>query len=44
MGFQIPGTLDKFLTKFQEVHTKLKKIFLKFRDIIGIPGDLGTLM
>jgi hypothetical protein len=31
MGFQIPGTLDKFLTKFQEVLTKLKKTFKKFR-------------
>jgi hypothetical protein len=25
--FKIPGTLDKFLTKFQEVPKKLKKIF-----------------
>jgi hypothetical protein len=27
--FKIPGTLDKFLTKFREIH--------------GIPGNLGTL-
>jgi hypothetical protein len=51
--FKIPGTLDKFLTKFQEVPTKFKKslknpgkpqkFLSKFRGISGIPGDLETL-
>jgi hypothetical protein len=45
--FKTAGTIEKFLTKFQEVPTKLKNIFKKFWEALKIfgqiPGDLGTL-
>jgi hypothetical protein len=37
---KISGTLDKFLTKFQEVPRKLKNIFKKFQEALKIFGQI----